>query len=578
MARGDRSKACLTTRVVTGVLLLLTPVIGQGQLVRGAVQERTTGVALPGVLVTLERLTTGRAGAVDTVRTVLSDARGGYAVYAPAAGRFRLSVKRIGVRPFVSAAFELAEGMTHRLDVALDLQAATVAEVVVKGATPCATRRENAARVASLWEDTRAALTATAISVRDSLVRARFIRFLREIDPRNLEVLSESLIVFDSSDVGTEPDFRSPSGDSLSRMGYWRRVGHNSTVFYAPDAHALLSEAFVNDHCFDIVAGTGDRAGLIGLTFQPTQRRALPTRPPDIRGTIWLDAKSIELRLVEFTWTRLPGSHARAPVGGAVYFTRIGGGPWIIPRWSIRMPRDVIEIPDPAGGSDRAPGVRLSLIEEGGIVGVDSLRLSEKPGTITGMVRDSAGKPFAGVQVRLVGTSYTAQTDADGRFILERIPPGWHTIAADHDAYRIFDIRVGQMELLLDEGATRQASFRAPGANVVRARLCSDSPMRRSATLRVKLVDQATQVAVGGAPVVLRASLPGSASDREASADNRYRFVTEDETDAGGSVTFCGVPADTPLLFAIRAGDGQPVVVGALQLKPNEIAARVFRR
>jgi hypothetical protein len=407
-------------------------------------------------------------------------------------------------------------------------------------------------------------------------VRARFIRFLREIDPRNLEVLSESLVVFDSSDVGAQPDFRSPSGDSLSKMGYWHRVGYNSTVFYAPDAHALLSEAFVNDHCFDIIEGTGDRAGLIGLAFQPTQRRTLPNNPPDIRGTIWLDARSIELRLVEFSWTKLPGSHARAPVGGAVYFTRMGSGPWIIPRWSIRMPRDIIEIGEP--GSERAPGIRLSLIEEGGIIGVDSLRLSERPGTITGTVRDSTGRSFGGVQVRLVGTSYSTRTDSTGRYVLNSIPPGWHTIAADHDAYRAFDMRVGQMELLLDEGTTRQASFRAPGALAMRRQLCGESPMKNGATLRVKLVDQVTQAAVGGAPVVLRAHLPGSVSAREASRDNRASFVEEDETDASGNVTFCGVPAGTPLLFAMRGADGQPVTLGTLQLEPNEVAARVYRR
>ena len=531
---------------------------------------------MPGALVTLERITS--ADATDTVSTVLSDVRGEYAVLAPAAGRFRLLVKRIGVRPFVSDIFAIAAGEAHRLDVELDLGNATLAIVDVRGATPCATRFDEAVRIASLWEDARAALTATAISRRDSLVRTRFVRFVREIDPTSLMVASEALQVFDSSDVGADPYFRSLSGDSLSRMGYWRSVAADTTLFYGPDAAALLSGAFVRDHCFGIVGGKDARPGMVGLAFEPTSNRAMPLNPPDVRGTIWLDAQTSELRQLEFTWTKIAGRVDAMHVGGVVSFTRLGGGPWVISRWALRMPRagDV----RPPSLSDRltAP-VSNVLMEEGGMMLVDSLQMSAHPGTITGVVRDSAGRPFAGARVRVVGTRYAAVTDANGAYALDGIPPGLYTLVADHDGYRALGVRIGQADLVLDEGASRRASFRAPDARTVVAHLCGDGARpRRSATLRVTVLNQVNNEPLVAARIALLVDSASRPARGEASVSAASLVVrAQAETDAGGAALFCGVPSNVSILIAIPDGEGRLVPATTVQLKPDELGARVVR-
>jgi hypothetical protein len=268
--------------VFSATLLLSASAPAGAQLVRGTVTDRVTAAPLEGVLVTLERLRPEEDP--EAIRTVLTNSRGQYVLRRTSEGRFRLVVKRIAMRPFLSAPFEPAPGQDHTVNVEVDLHSTVLDTVAVRDLTPCAMRREQAMRLAALWDDARAALTATSVSWRDSLVRARFVRFIRELDPHSLLVVSESLQVFDRFDAAGEPFFRSISADSLSELGYWRKFEGDTSIFHGPDAEALLSESFVRDHCFEVVWGRGERGGMTGLRFRPTPRRSLPSQPPDIAG------------------------------------------------------------------------------------------------------------------------------------------------------------------------------------------------------------------------------------------------------------------------------------------------------
>ncbi len=59
----------------------------------------------------------------------------------------------------------------------------------------------------------------------------------------------------------------------------------------------------------------------------------------DIRGTLWLDARTGELRNVEYEYTGLPDGSRRSPSGGRVEFRRLPSGAWIVSRWYIRTSR-----------------------------------------------------------------------------------------------------------------------------------------------------------------------------------------------------------------------------------------------
>jgi hypothetical protein len=242
--------------------------------------------------------------------------------------------------------------------------------VMVQSNPLCVRRADQADRIASLWDEVRTALTATQVSQRDRLVRARVVRYVHELNAQTLQLQAERLRR--QSDGVVERPFVSLPADALSRGGYWRVMPNDSTAYYAPDADVLLSGAFARDHCFEVAEGRGPRAGLTGMSFELVSGREVP----DVRGTMWLDARTFELRLVEFRYSRLPLSTSNPNIGGEVHFARLPSGAWIVSRWFIRIPRYADR---PTTRSTGVPGQRpvvtyglSALIEEGGMVTVDS--------------------------------------------------------------------------------------------------------------------------------------------------------------------------------------------------------------
>lgn len=347
------------------VLLIFAPfATTSAQTVRGIVKEQNSGLPLPGVLIAL---------ALDSdpgsaVATTLSNEQGAYSIRAPRAGRYVLGAKRIGVRRYTSVALDLKESQELQLDVELEALVYQLPTVTVHSEPLCVRRAEHAARVASLWDEASTALTATQVSLRDRLVRARVVRYVRDIHATSLR--PEGDLSRRQSDGVMEQPFVSLPAEALSRNGYWRHLPNDSIAYYAPDATVLLSRSFARDHCFGVVEGRGDRNGLTGMEFEPERDR----ETPDVRGTIWLDARTFELRLVEFKYSRLPYPSNNRNVGGEVHFSRLPGGAWIVERWFIRMPR---YNKNPTTRSTGIPGVapiveyRLTgLVEEGGTVDI----------------------------------------------------------------------------------------------------------------------------------------------------------------------------------------------------------------
>lgn len=360
--------------VVSLYLLLATPMVAGGaQNVRGVVREQVSGTPLAGVLMTLSR----NDSAGSTVATALTNDRGSYFLRAPQPGRYRLGAKRIGVRRFESEAIELAASQDIERDVELEALVYQLPAVTVRSDPLCVRRADEAGRIASLWDEVRTALTATQVSQRDRLVRARVVRYVHDLDARSLSV--EGVRLRHQTDGVVERPFVSLSGDALSRGGYWRVLPNDSIAYYAPDADVLLSVAFARDHCFGVTTGRGERTGLTGMSFEPASGREVP----DVRGTIWLDARTFELRMVEFRYSRLPVATSNRNIGGEVHFARLQNGAWIVDRWFIRMPRYANR---PTMRSSGVPGQRpvveyrlTGLIEEGGTVTVEGKRGNPVP-------------------------------------------------------------------------------------------------------------------------------------------------------------------------------------------------------
>ena len=524
------------------------------QVVRGRVTEVNLPAPVPGALVSLLPET----GDV-TIVSVLTSATGDYAIRAPGAGRYRVAIKRIGVRRFVSEAFDLANGETRAFDAAIDPVALTLPQVTVSGL--CATRPRELGRIASLWEEVRTALEATEISLRDRLMEAQIARYAAELEPGRLRVM------FDwrsDAQVMSEQPFHSLSGDSLSAIGYWRRLPGDSVEYQGPDASALASNAFLRDHCFSLAPTIRNRPDLIGITFVPARDRRLP----DIAGTVWLDARRFELRSVEFRYTQLPEMPNADQVGGEAHYTRLASGAWIVDRWFIRMPQLVVR-------SDEWP--RRQLREEGGAVIVAETPPSVRMASVRGVVRDSAGRPEAGAVVRAIGTHLQAVTAADGSYHFDNLPPGGRSLVVHTDSYDAMAILAGERRLNLQPGRSVTADFRAPNAAALRREACPveaataySRPRPVRGVLRLLMVDSATSVPLPGVPFIVA----WPAMRENASAASTVESYRQSVTDSRGAATFCDLPPGFPLEVSVLA-PGNRIHVMMAEVSRNGIVSRV---
>ena len=520
---------CRFSRVLATLLLLCaTSTSLSAQVVRGRVTERGSSEPLSGVLITLESV------GGEEPRAVLSDDAGNYGVRG-SPGFYRLSAKRIGVQRYVSDSFRLAAGDTRQLDIVLDALIYQLPEMRIVDAGLCVTREDERQRVSALWDEARTALTASSLSLRDRLFQGSITRYSRRLDPRSLRVLDDSW----SELTGTyDRTFVSPSGDSLSRMGYWRREG-TGAIYYAPDSDVLRSRAFERDHCFHVADARPDRRGMIGLGFTPRPTRKLP----DVRGVLWMDARTFALQLVEFTYTQLPGGTYADRVGGELRFSRLKSGAWVTSRWMLRMPQYV-------GGTIQA------LIEEGGMAFGPGLRLFGTPAVILGTLADSMGRPFAGASVRLAGTPFVGVTGTDGRFELDSLPAGHFTLIATDASYEALGTFAGQQAVDLREGAFARITLRAPNTAELVDRFCPGTRLRRDrGVVRITAVDSITSRPLPNMLVWLRwiEGYSGRGEGLMAKVSGE-----EQSTDQNGSAAFCAVPANTPLALSAVNGVGRP--------------------
>jgi hypothetical protein len=159
-----------------------------GQVIRGVVTEVGSGARLAGSLVTLRGVETAQDTG-SAIRNVITNQLGEYAIAVPGAGRYRLTVRRIGVRAWRSDVLNVSNGETVLLDVAMD-PFATLPRVTVADRSLCTTGRDGP-RVAALWREAETALTVIVISAQDSTVRRRLVRFKRSLDLQG-EVTDES--------------------------------------------------------------------------------------------------------------------------------------------------------------------------------------------------------------------------------------------------------------------------------------------------------------------------------------------------------------------------------------------------
>ncbi|CAA9351518.1 MAG: hypothetical protein AVDCRST_MAG89-3150 [uncultured Gemmatimonadetes bacterium] len=342
------------------IALALVPVAGlSAQTVGGTVGEAAAGGPLQGAVVAL----------VDSLgrrrEAVLSDSQGRYSLHAPAPGTYRVRAERVGYAAASSPSLALDSGEQVSQPLSMSPVHVTLAAVVARGVPrACTIRPENGEQAARVWDEARKALDATHLGGRAGAYEFRVRLFRRTLALPRLTITDSSSSI--QSGFSRQP-FATPV-ERLVTHGYMEVEG-DSIVFRAPDAPTLLSDAFLDHHCFSLVRGRGSEAGMVGLVFAPLRGRRLP----DVQGTLWLDGQTGHLRYLEYTYTRLPFASAEARLGGRVDFVQLAEGGWIVSRWRIRMP--VLERKNP-----RAQPVVTAMVESGGeVLGVRTRRGAPVP-------------------------------------------------------------------------------------------------------------------------------------------------------------------------------------------------------
>lgn len=547
----------VTLRLLTSALLAFVSTVGSAQVVRGTVRDDATGAPLAGVVVALAPADAEREALFASsarVTAVLTNAHGEFALAAGDSGHFVVAAKRIGVRQFVSAPFALARGETRRLDVRLEELRFDLPIVTVSGVTPCGTRDEDRGRIAALWAEASAALTASELSLRDRLFRATIVRYQRVLEPRSLSVRSETSDVRRSV---TEHAFVSFPAESLAVVGYARTLSDGSIEHFAPDAQVLLSDAFVRDHCFGLAKPSGSE---VGITFKPVQQRRLT----DIEGTIWLDGRSFELHRVTFRYTNFPLPTRDTRTGGEVQFAHLAAGAWYVSNWFMRVPQVQMEqngsLPRRTTMALVPRAVVASFSESGGRVTADDHPTpSGALATLNGRVTDSTGNNgLAGARVSLMGMALATTTAHDGSFRLDSIPRGNYSLLVQHPHYTRLGLAVGEQTLDIEEGSSSVTLVRAIDTPQILRQLCGFDEVPDTTTA-VRLVVPPRAARAESVAPVQRPALHLSWGRPQSMGGGIYRTVTmgtDLPVDATGGTTACALPRETRVKVEEFNADG----------------------
>ncbi len=566
--------------VIHSVLPLLLaasiPVQTAAQSVRGRLLDPDGRTGLGSAMIVLE----DRNG--NDVQRALSRSSGLFQLTAPAPGSYRLRAERIGYATTRSDYFDLASGETITQNLVAAVEAITLQGIVAGGGErKCTVRPEEGLAVTRVWDEARKALSAAAWTQESGYYQYEMMNIRRRLEPDGRKILGEER----SYDRGyAQAPYVSRPADSLVNGGF-ARITPRESLYWAPDAEVLLSDAFLDTHCFNLKTDAEDAPGLIGLAFEPVSGRRLP----DIGGTLWLDLATSRLERLDFTYRNLdlPRTILTSGIGGSLEFEALPNGTWIVNKWRIRMPK--------AGmGTNLVSGGGTAILEEIVVQGGDVIRVHGNEGTvlesdlgggIAGVVRDTMRAGLPDARVYVVGTGIEAFTDAEGKFQLVGLDPGVYSVTFSH-AYLepyAYTPEPFEVEVLPDTDTPAQVSFTAPTVPRIVRGLCRDvepppsqASLGREVSASGILVGRVTDS--GGDPVAgAMVRILSSQFEVGGPVLRTDRGGVVVSTDDSGYYRACWMPVDSPLDVAVLdpdETDPSDVDAGRLLTEEQEIVLR----
>lgn len=530
------------------------PLAAQSVAVR--VTEAETGQPIYGALAHL--LSGG-----DAQRSALTDERGRALFVGVEPGSYGLRVEMIGRRTAEVGDVAVPVGETVLWEIRMESSAISLEGISVEAeGGRCRVRPEEGLLVAEVWEEVRKGLAAAALTDREQVYRYRTVRWVRDLDRDSKAVRGEERR---RSGGYLRTPFESRPAEDLLENGFVQ-AGAGGDLYFAPDAPVLLSDPFLDTHCFGLERGEDEAAGLLGLTFEPTGQRK---RVPDIAGTLWVDPATSELQWLDYRYQNLDADLTSTEVGGRVVFQRLPDGTWIVPEWRIRMPtvemiRDARGRLQPYLAAYREVGGMVTRVDEPGSGTV----LEAESGTLEGIVLDSLGaEPLRGARVWVEGSDQQVFTGPDGRFRIGGLSGGTYRVAFSHPALDTLGFTPEPVTREVRRGSVTSVRLAMPSVADLLFAACRDEGRPEgSAALLGWVRDAGSGVLLAGA--VVRVEWQGdwrfpSQGGREYVRLTREGQGLETTADGEGRYRICAVPEERSLTVTPFYGgvEGDPVTV-----------------
>ncbi len=555
-------------RTASLILLLmgLVPLRGEAQPVAGAVVEARTDTPVPGAMVIL-------FDSAGRVARKLTNAIGRFLFQSSGSGLHYITVERIGYADWTTDPFLPGE-LDDLLTIRVPVRAIPLEGLDVSAGRRCEVRPEEGKATARVWEEVRKALAAEEYTREVSLYRYTLALYDRRLDRNARKVVEQETAFLEDRPAA----FRSFPIEYLVTRGFVQAV-EDSTVYYAPDAGALLSDAFLDTHCFGLREGAEGDTGRIGLVFRPLEDRKVP----EIGGVLWVNAQTSELERLEFVYLNLIRSRQLGEPGGEVAFTRLPDGAWIVREWRLRMPQ-------------LQRGARLwrtGYREEGGVTwAITDSRgrtiLHAESASISGVVTDSlgTGPPSGLILVEVVGTGKQTVPQGDGSFLLTGLSAGRHVLRVQRPLLANWGM-ASPNEVAAEGrlGNVAHVRLRAPSVADGLAAACGGAPRPGGTAAFLGRIAPAEGPSAADMTVVVRwlrasgysATKVAAPRGPEGTPERAWTFghdgffaTAATTTDWRGLFLLCDVPAGSRLRVSVRGpSGGDPVLVETPYVPPG---------
>jgi hypothetical protein len=530
---------------------VVLPVVASAQTVRGIIVDQLDR-PLAGVVMQLVDSTS------RVMMRALSNQRGEYQLTAPANGRYRVRSTRIGFRPTTTGLIALATGTDVDRRIVLSSNPVVLEPVTSVVRTSCRVLGlDSTAATFSAWEQVRAALTAADLTAAGGEFSTTTLSYDRKQTLTGTTIRQTGAM---STGAVSQP-WHSVSADSLRRVGYVLMDADGETrVFYGPDVRVLGSDEFAEDHCFHIVAAPDSTR--IGVAFEPTPERG---DRPEIRGTLWMDRGSAELRDMEWQYLNIAKNIDETATRGEMQFSRLGGGSWVISRWSIRMP--LVEMA--FATRDTTVGFRGIKVVGGELVSAvspagDTLFRSP-PVRVRGVAFDSMGmKSMRGALIGIAGSPRTAISDSAGSFEFRDMQPGAYRLIAQHEALEAIGL-TSQVATAVVTSDDDVVNIAVPSFDTIWRLSCGSKPPARDTALMYGTVRGLDRPRPIQNAAVVATWIDIVAAGKRDFGTKRWHM--DAHTDSSGTYVLCGVPTQTGIRMRAVSDSAES---GLIDLVPLE--------